>query len=155
MTNDPSTTPPLKAFFQGDHRRCDTLWVQVEDAVDAGDAAGTEKAWSAFEHALRQHLAMEEEVLFPAFETASGMTGGGPTFVMRHEHQQMRGVLDQMAEAVRANDPDDLLAQGDTLHLLIQQHNAKEEGMLYPTAERFLQPEWPALFARLRPYQEG
>ncbi|MBW1878942.1 MAG: hemerythrin domain-containing protein [Deltaproteobacteria bacterium] len=148
------TTPSLFTFFEQDHRRCDTLWVQVENAVDSGDAAVIETTWRAFDHALRQHFAMEEETMFPAFEAASGMTGGGPTFVMRHEHQQMRGVLDQMADAVQAGDPNDLLGQGDTLHLLVQQHNAKEEGMLYPMADRVLQGEWPTLLARLRTYQE-
>ena len=154
MTGDPNTPPSLHAFFQADHRRCDALWVQVEEAVDAGDAAGIERTWHAFEQALRRHLDMEEETLFPAFEAASGMTGGGPTFVMRHEHRQMRGVLDLMAEAVRAGDPDDLLGQGDTLHLLAQQHNTKEEGVLYPMAEQLLHGEWLALFEQLRTYLE-
>lgn len=40
-------------------------------------------------------------MLFPAFEAATGMTGGGPTQVMRMEHQQMRGAPTQMAVAAK------------------------------------------------------
>jgi hemerythrin-like domain-containing protein len=92
---------------------------------------------------------MEEEVLFPAFEAATGMTDSGPTFVMRMEHDQMRGLLDQMGAALERGDQNALLDQGDTLLMLIQQHNQKEEGMLYPMSERALASEWPALHERL------
>jgi len=154
MYGNPTPPVSLHTFFEQDHRRCDALLVQLEEAADSGDTARIERAWKSFDTALRRHLAMEEETLFPAFEAASGMSNGGPTFVMRYEHGQMRGVLDLMAEAVRASDPDDLLGQGDTLHLLAQQHNAKEEGMLYPMAEQVLRREWPVLFEKLRTYGE-
>lgn len=38
---------------------------------------------------------------------------------------------------------------GDTLMMVIQQHNVKEEGMLYPMAESALSAEWSALYPRL------
>ena len=146
-TNDES----LAAFFLQDHRNCDTCWAAVEASADGGDAAATNAAWLKFDKTMRTHLQMEEDVLFPAFEAATGMTAG-PTQVMRMEHQQMRGVLDQMAAALAAGDLQELLDQGDTLHLLIQQHNMKEEGILYPTAERSLGDGWERIRAALAPY---
>jgi hemerythrin-like domain-containing protein len=98
---------------------------------------------------------MEEALLFPAVEAATGMVDAGPTFVMRMEHEQMRGVLDQMAAAVASGDQQELLDQGDTLHILIQQHNVKEEGMLYPMAERALGGQWPELRAKLEQFELG
>jgi hemerythrin-like domain-containing protein len=71
---------------------------------------------------------------------------------MRMEHDQMRGLLDQMGAALERGDHDALLDQGDTLLMLIQQHNQKEEGMLYPMSERALASEWPALHDRLAAY---
>ena len=91
-------------------------------------------------------------MLFPAFEAATGMTDSGPTFVMRMEHEQMRGLLEQMGTALERGDHDALLDQGDTLLMLIQQHNQKEEGMLYPMSERALASEWPALHERVAAY---
>jgi len=99
---------------------------------------------------MRTHLGNEEELLFPAFEAATGMTKAGPTFVMRSEHEQMRALLGRMQAAVERGDLRELLDQGDTLLLLIGQHNSKEEGMLYPLAERALAARWPEIRARLR-----
>ena len=141
----------LAAFFLADHRHCDALWAGVESAADGDDAAAAAAAWKRFDRTLRTHLQMEEEVLFPAFESATGMVAG-PTQVMRMEHTQMRGVLDQMGAALEAGDLQELLDQGDTLHLLIQQHNMKEEGILYPTADRAVGDGWEQLHAKLAPY---
>ena len=136
-----------EARFTLDHRACDALWGRVEEAADADE--GTAEAFARFDAALRRHLDMEEQVLFPAFEAATGMIGG-PTRVMRFEHDQMRGLLDQMGVAVADQDPGRLLDQGDTLLMLIQQHNVKEEGMLYPMMQMHL--EWAPLVPRLRGY---
>ena len=137
----------LAAFFGADHTACDADWADTEAAVAQGAAAAS-AAWQHFDGALRNHLAMEEEVLFPAFEARTGMTQG-PTTVMRMEHTQMRGLLDQMATLARSGAWQDLLDQGDTLLMIIGQHNAKEEGMLYPMAQDYLAAEWPALRDRL------
>ncbi len=139
----------LRTFFTDDHQRCDRLWSEAEEAAGAGRADAARGKLQAFAAARRRHLAMEEEVLFPAFEQATGMTGGGPTFVMRSEHSQMRRILDEMERAAGAGDLDAVLAQGDTLLMVIQQHNVKEEGMLYPMAERALAAGWAAIKERL------
>ena len=73
----------------------------------------------------------------------------GSTEVMRSEHDRMRSLLDVMGAALERGDPDELLDQGDSLLLLIQQHNQKEEGVLYPRAQQLLASEWPSLHARL------
>ncbi len=130
----------LVAFMAGDHRSCDELWAKVEQAADGGGDYAS--AFGAFSDAMLRHLDREEKVLFPAFEAASGMTSGGPTFVMRFEHDRMRAVLDEMADQVKAGDGNRLLDIGDTLMMLIQQHNAKEEGMLYPMAAQMLGDQW-------------
>ena len=140
----------LVSFFAADHRACDLDWAAVERAADS-DPAAAQAAFAHFDAALRNHLAMEEEVLFPAFEAATGMTHG-PTTVMRMEHVQMRGLLDQMAQAARGGAWQDVLDHGDTLLMVIGQHNAKEEGMLYPMAQMHLGQEWPEISTKLARY---
>lgn len=132
-------------YFSDDHRHCDLLWSRVEAAADDGDRNRAAMALEAFSDAMERHFAMEEEVLFPAFERVTGMSQGGPTAVMRMEHAQMRALLGQLEEAAAGGDLDRLVDLGDTLLMLIQQHNSKEEGMLYPMADRTLSHEWPAL----------
>ena len=132
-------------FFTRDHRACDDLWAAVEAAAEGGE--GVEAAFTAFDAAMRRHMDMEELVLFPAFEKATGMTMG-PTRVMRAEHDQMRGLLSQMAGA----ETDAMLDHGDTLLMLIQQHNVKEEGMLYPMCDARLGGAWPEVARELSRY---
>ena len=142
----------LAEFFTLDHRRCDSSWVEVEAAAEAGDADAVKESWRTFQSGLSKHLRMEEDVLFPAFEQATGMAEGGPTFVMRSEHDQMRGLLEQMNATANGGDHDELVDLGDTLLMLIQQHNQKEEHMLYPMAERALAADWAKLRERLIEY---
>jgi hemerythrin-like domain-containing protein len=148
------TTPDagVYLFFSQDHRDCDSSWAALEDAAGGGKTAESLALWKDFLSRMERHFQMEEEVLFPAFEDATGMHGGGPTEVMRLEHKQMRGLLAQIAQRVDAGDLGGVLDHGDTLMMLIAQHNAKEENMLYPMAENHLQPMWMVLAARLQAY---
>ena len=136
-------------YFTADHRACDEAYAKLEETAQGGDAQATQTSFTAFEAMMKRHLAMEEEVLFPALEDATGMRGVGPTAVMRHEHQQMRALLAQMHSAAEAGDAQGVLDGGDTLLMLIQQHNAKEENVLYPLADARLASAWPALAAKL------
>jgi hemerythrin-like domain-containing protein len=143
-------SPSPSALFTEDHHRCDALWAELESAGESKDRAL--ELWRAFDLAMRRHFAMEEEVLFPAIEQATGMHGPGPTMVMRNEHAQMRAMLDQMAEAASAGDIGSLLDHGDTLLMLIQQHNLKEEGILYRLADDALASAWAEIQPRLASY---
>jgi hemerythrin-like domain-containing protein len=123
-------------YLGSDHLRCDTLFAAAEQAVSE-QSPTARQAHQAFVDAVEHHFAMEEEILFPAFENASG-SEMGPTTVMRHEHGQMRQLFAQMDEAIQSGQWDDYLGAGETLLILMQQHNAKEEQMLYPMSERML-----------------
>ena len=140
------------SFFTADHRACDALWGEVEAAIEGGDRARAEQCWRNFDESMRRHFSREEEVLFPAILEGMGMSEEmGPVAVMKAEHKQMRAVLDQMARAADAKDYENLLDQGDTLLMLIQQHNVKEEGILYPMADRAVGAQWPQLREQLKP----
>lgn len=149
--SDAASSDP-QTFFTTDHRHCDELWGKVEEAVDAGQLDEAKTLWEQFDKALRRHFAMEEEQLFPALDEAMNMHGVGPTQVMRMEHENMRGVLGQMADAVAQGDLEAMADHGDTLLMLTQQHNVKEEGMLYPMASQSLSAQWQALADRLGSY---
>jgi hemerythrin-like domain-containing protein len=87
--------------------------------------------------AIEHHFDMEEKVFFPRFEAASGMTMG-PTQVMRQEHAQMRDLFAAMEEALAGRDADAYLGDAETLLIMMQQHNAKEEQILYPMLDAHL-----------------
>jgi hemerythrin-like domain-containing protein len=144
--------PPAPApWFTADHRACDTTWAEVESAIDSGDIPAAAAAWTRFDASMRRHLAMEEEVLFPALE-AAGMPRMGPIHVMLMEHQQMKSVLDTMGSCAEAADWEGVADHGDTLLMLIQQHNVKEEAVLYPMANQMLSHRWAELAEQLSRY---
>ena len=142
----------LAAFFEQDHRDCDARWADVEELLDTDDIEAARPAWQKFVTGMRRHIAMEEEVLFPAFELASAAGDGGPTAVMRTEHQQMHGLLKQIAAAIESGNSELALDVGDTLLMLVQQHSLKEESMLYPMAENLLTGQWADMVKRLEQY---
>lgn len=150
MSDDKSTP---ESFFRTDHRDCDDIWAELEAAVDGGHSDRAPGLWQRFDSRMRRHFAMEEEVLFPALEAAAGFPpDAGPTAMMRSEHLQMRGMLDQMAAAANNDDLEAVLDHGDTLMMLIQQHNTKEEGILYRMADEVLLAGWAELTAKLEAY---
>jgi len=119
------------------HRLCDDLFVAAEEAVQRGDWAAAAPAYAKFDGQMQAHFEAEEAVLFPAFEDATGMSGG-PTEMMRYEHEQMRALLAQMQEACAARDADAYGGAAETLLMLMQQHNMKEENILYPMCDQAL-----------------
>ena len=113
------------------HRHCDSLFAAAEAAVSSEDWNAAQAAWPAFVEELEQHITIKEEaVLFPALEAINGPTG--PTQMMRMEHQQMRALISQISEALANRDSAAYLGLADTLMMLMQQHNMKEEQILYP-----------------------
>ncbi len=134
-------------FLSDDHHACDALWAEVEQAADGGNLPETRTRFGAFDAAMRHHFAFEEQQLFVALDAATGMHGVGPTAVMRAEHEQMRRVLHTMAGALAGGDTQSVLDHGDTLLMLVQQHNMKEEHIVYPLADARLGAEWSTLHA--------
>ncbi|MFN3750834.1 MAG: hemerythrin domain-containing protein [Thiobacillus sp.] len=130
----------IHEYLGTDHRVCDDLFAAAEAAAGNKDWNGAREGFGKFQAAMARHLAMEEDVLFPAFEERTGMRAG-PTQVMRMEHAQMRELMDAMAQAVDTGDADRFLGLSETLNMLMQQHNLKEENMLYPMSDRTLGEE--------------
>lgn len=124
-------------YFATEHRCCDEVFAAAEEAAQSGDLARCRADFQQFQTAMERHFQKEEEGLFPAFEEASGMFMG-PTRVMRLEHQQMRETFGEMNNALASGDLEEFLGQAETLLILMQQHNIKEEQMLYPMCDRAL-----------------
>ena len=130
-------TNSIAETLTADHRRCDGLLALVESLIDEGDWDLIASRVHDLERAMEDHFRFEEETLFPPLEAAAP-TASGPTGVMRGEHLQMRRLLAELTEAARARDAGECLGLLETLHLVVQQHNAKEEAILYPMADQAL-----------------
>lgn len=137
-----------------DHRRCDDYLAAAEEAVARADLAAARQAFAQFARLTDEHFAGEEKLLFPAFEARTGMHFG-PTEVMRQEHTQMRDLIAAASEALALGDVDAYCSEMETLLILMQQHNMKEENILYPMCDRHLGPEAPAFAGELQQLLHG
>lgn len=100
---------------------------------DGGDAEPLRQAMAA----LRRHIFLEEEFLFPPLREA----GLVAVFVMLREHGE---IWDTMAalDAELAERPDGVAVSESCRELLarLERHNAKEEPIVYPQADAVLDP---------------
>ncbi|HNQ03410.1 MAG TPA: hemerythrin domain-containing protein [Thiobacillaceae bacterium] len=132
--------PHFSQTLAKQHEHCDTLFAAAENAVAEGDWPRAQEQFQAFARDTLHHFSQEDEVLFTAFENRTGMKGG-PTFVMRSEHEQMRDAIAAMEQALQARDGQRYLGLSETLLMLMRQHNLKEENILYPMMDQALADE--------------
>ena len=138
----------ISTFMASHHKECDELFAKAEESIANGDWEQGIKEWSDFADELERHFSREENILFPEFESETGMTGG-PTQMMRMEHEQMRSLLNEVNKAADSKDKDQFLALTETLMVTMQQHNMKEEQMLYPMTDQSL-PNAIEIIERMR-----
>ena len=119
------------------HRECDALFAQADNAATSGDWAAARAAFDAFRNDLGAHFRVEEETIFPRFEAITGIVNG-PTRMMRAEHAEMRAALERLEAAIAQQDAEEFAGESETLLILMQQHNLKEESVLYPMCDHHL-----------------
>ena len=130
----------ISNYMKEEHRECDTLFAEAEKAIATENWEDANEKFLAFANETLTHFKKEEETLFPAFEAQTGMTEG-PTQVMRYEHEQVRNLIGNMAEALENQDKDACLSLSESMMILLQQHNMKEEQMLYTMCDTQLPPQ--------------
>ena len=117
------------------HALCDEMFTKAENLAGEGKWAEADNSFKAFVSETEKHFGKEENILFPRVEEVMG-SGGGPTQVMRMEHEQMRELIASLSDVVEQQDQGEFLGEAETLLVLMQQHNMKEEQILYPMIDR-------------------
>lgn len=138
----------IAEIMTADHKVCDDEFANAEQAALASNWNDAEAGFNTFRNGMAHHFKMEEDALFPALVSAGGPSG--PVNIMRMEHTQIRGLLEQMAAALAKKDAREYGGLSETLLIVMQQHNLKEEQILYPIADQFLAAEREALISRMQ-----
>lgn len=136
-------------FMRDDHRACDHLYTEAENALADKKIDEAKTLFDAFYRATNHHFDMEERQLFMTFEKRTGMMGG-PTQMMRYEHQQLRSQMESMLSALTQGRHDDFFGIGESFMIMLQQHNMKEEQMLYPMIDRALEDDAQIMIQTLK-----
>ena len=74
----------------------------------------------------------------------------GPTMIMRAEHESIRETINTLQNALKNKDLDQFSGSAETLHIFIQQHNMKEEQILYPMSDQHLEGETDEIISQMK-----
>lgn len=130
-------TKTLDAALKREHR-------QIDEGIEAFTRGGTDTgalvaSLAGSMQALRRHIYLEEEFLFPPLQ-AAGMFG--PIFVMLREHGDMWITMDALQiEMSERPDSAVVLERCKELMAELEAHNLKEEQILYSQADELLGAE--------------
>jgi regulator of cell morphogenesis and NO signaling len=123
----------LGAALEREHR-------EIDSAIEAylantDDEARTRSLKEAMQ-ALRRHIYLEEEFLFPPLRDGGFVA---PIFVMLREHGELWRTMESIERALAVAAADSSVP-GECKWLLAQleKHNSKEEPILYPHADTVL-----------------
>lgn len=110
---------------------------EIDDGIAAFTASpGDRQTLARAIAALRRHIYLEEEFLFPLLHEAEpGLAA--PVFVMLREHAQVWGLLDALERSADDGTGTEL---GKRLTVRLLHHNLKEEKILYPRTDDLLPP---------------
>ncbi len=132
--------------FAHDHRR-------LEQALDASAAHVEAARWdevalafARFRRGIERHMAVEEEVLFPAVEQGAETP---LTAILRKGHHDLRVFFDELDDALAARDAEEYRRIAATMRALLERHDEKEEAELYPAAQARLGEKAAAAAERL------
>ncbi|MBS0308597.1 MAG: hemerythrin domain-containing protein [Proteobacteria bacterium] len=139
----------ITEYMRHEHRNCDELLALTEISIGKQEWDEAAVCFRVFSEATLRHFAAEEDVLFPAFEEATG-NASGPTSVMRAEHIKIRDMLIQLNASMTTRNAKQFLGDAETLYIMLQQHNMKEEGILYQMAEQVLRDTKEDIMAAIR-----
>lgn len=143
----------IQQHMTQEHRDCDNLYAHLEEAIMDNDLNSIKEYTEKFSNDLYAHLKREEEVLFPAFEEVSG-SQMGPTQVMRMEHTQIREMVAKIVQLggsdLTKESRNKLTGLLETLMILMQQHNMKEEQILYPMTDMALAGNFEEILSAMK-----
>lgn len=143
----------ISAFYEQDHDRLEELFKTFQK-LKRSDFAKAKEAFKAFKFGLQRHIVWEEDLLFPLWEEKTGMSEGGPTFVMRAEHRRIGEQLEAIHEKVAEQNPDSDQEEQALLDIL-GSHNMKEERVLYPSIDQVTtQEERDAVYRNMKQIPE-
>lgn len=130
----------VNEFMTQDHRDCDDQFANLENIIDKENFEGANCMFDEFYNHMIKHFDMEEKIMFPMFNECSA-EGCNPTHVMIMEHDQMRALLNKMKSAIDSKDKNSFLGLSENLMFLAQQHNMKEEQIMYNLVDNALDSE--------------
>jgi hypothetical protein len=123
---DATELSSVGALIRTEHGRLERLYGDLLRAYRQGDWPDVIAQWAIFEPALRSHMALEEEKVFPAFREVNPAAA----VALLAEHDELRTTLEALGVNIELHSVTPLDAE--ELVRRLRAHGAHEERILYP-----------------------
>jgi len=120
-----------------EHSLYEDLLTGCLDAAEAEDWNTIDRIIHELVTHLKRHMALEEEVLFPAYE-ATPDAPQGPTTALREEHDTIVRLIRDIVVVVSSRNSDVVLECLAQLEYHMIKHHEKEEDIFLPMASHIL-----------------
>lgn len=130
-----------------DHLLYEDLLSQCQ-AVGKEDWRNVDLAFSELITHLKLHMALEEEVLYPAYEAMSHVPLG-PTTALREEHSKIVNLIRDLVQVIKTRNSEHVLERLAHLENRMIRHHEKEEDIFLPMASYILNASHDELLRKL------
>ena len=134
-----------------DHSDHEELLTECLDAVDVEDWHTAERVFSNLIGRLKTHIELEEEVLFPAYESRTE-DPEGPTRSLRDEHIRIVQFIHDTSSVLETRNSQAGLECLVELERLLVGHHEKEEDIFLPMASLILESDREELLQNMRDF---
>ncbi len=120
-----------------EHSLYENLLSECTEAVEIEDWRTANLLFKRIVTHLKRHMALEEEVLYSAYEAVTHAPQG-PTGALREEHDHIVRLIMDMARVIKTKDSDYVLECLAHLERQMIKHHEMEEDMFLPMASYIL-----------------
>lgn len=124
----------ITEFFERDHHEIDAIFEKLAFQDIKRDLF----LFQEFDKRLERHIVWEEKILFPAIAAVNPMIGQGPVRMMNMEHEVIRHSKTNARRAFEKGELSQAREHCETVKSMLEQHNMKEEHILYPACDQAL-----------------
>ena len=139
---------PTDNWLVHEHSLYEELLTRCREAVETEDWGSVDRVIGELVTHLKRHMALEEEVLFPAYE-ANPEAPQGPTTALREEHAGIIRLIRDTVQVIGTRDSDHVLECLSHLETRMIKHHEKEEDIFLPMASHILKSRRDELLRKL------
>lgn len=134
-----------------DHSLYEELLEECQESVAAEDWHAAEAVFQQLVKHLKQHMALEEEVLYPAYD-AKVSHRPAPTEALQEEHDRLVNMVCDIARVMGNRDSGHIVACLERLEQVMIIHHEREEDIFLPMASHILQANRDQLSQQLQQF---
>ena len=131
-----------------EHSLYEGLLSLCQDAVEMEDWETVDRVFNELVTHLKRHMDLEEEVLYPAYESTPHAPQG-PTAALREEHSAIVRLIRDMGRIINTKDSEHVLSGLTHLEFQMIKHHEKEEDIFLPMASHILNTSRVELLRKL------